>query len=111
MRSNEILTAIVHGMKKQEPSNHVRLAATTALFNSLEFTKSNFDNEVVFLHPLRNTSLGNFFEIKITVGVKLDQFRFSGLNTKQNISKPVLSFPTFPNYPNLLQTVTFSCQI
>lgn len=45
-KSNEILTAIVHGMKKDEPSNHVRLAATNALLNSLEFTKANFDQEV-----------------------------------------------------------------
>lgn len=44
-QSNEILTAIVNGMKKEEPSNHVRLAATTALLNSLEFTKANFDIE------------------------------------------------------------------
>ncbi|XP_021959205.1 importin subunit beta-1 isoform X2 [Folsomia candida] len=44
-QSNHILTAIVHGMKRDEPSNKVRLAATNALLNSLEFTKSNFDNE------------------------------------------------------------------
>jgi importin subunit beta-1 len=44
-QSNQILTAIVHGMKRDEPSNRVRLAATNALLNSLEFTKSNFDNE------------------------------------------------------------------
>ena len=44
--SNEILTAIVHGMKREEPSDHVRLAATNALLNSLEFTKANFDKEV-----------------------------------------------------------------
>ncbi|XP_041374480.1 LOW QUALITY PROTEIN: importin subunit beta-1-like [Gigantopelta aegis] len=43
--SNSILTAIVHGMKKDEPSNHVRLAATNALLNSLEFTKANFEKE------------------------------------------------------------------
>lgn len=43
--SNNILTAIVHGMKKDEPSNHVKLAATTALLNSLEFTKGNFEKE------------------------------------------------------------------
>lgn len=42
-QSNHILTAIIHGMRKTEPSNHVRLAATTALLNSLEFTKANFD--------------------------------------------------------------------
>ncbi len=36
-------------MKREEPSNHVRLAATTALLNSLEFTKANFDKEVCIL--------------------------------------------------------------
>lgn len=44
-QSNEILTAIVHGMKKDESSNHVKLAATNALLNSLEFTKANFEKE------------------------------------------------------------------
>lgn len=44
-QSNHILTAIIHGMRKIEPSNHVRLAATTALLNSLEFTKANFDKQ------------------------------------------------------------------
>ncbi|XP_067934180.1 importin subunit beta-1-like [Watersipora subatra] len=44
-QSNEILTAIVHGMKKEEPSDYVRLAATNALLNSLEFTKANFEVE------------------------------------------------------------------
>ncbi|RWS17422.1 importin subunit beta-1-like protein [Dinothrombium tinctorium] len=44
-QSNEILTAIVHGMRKDEPSNHVKLAATNALYNSLEFTKANFDKD------------------------------------------------------------------
>lgn len=42
-QSNIILTAIIHGMRKTEPSNHVRLAATNALLNSLEFTKTNFE--------------------------------------------------------------------
>jgi len=44
-QSNEILTAIIHGMKKEETSEHVRLAATNALFNSLEFTRANFEKE------------------------------------------------------------------
>lgn len=44
-QSNPILTAIIHGMRSTEPSNHVRLAATQALLNSLEFTKANFDKE------------------------------------------------------------------
>ncbi|XP_067001401.1 importin subunit beta-1 isoform X2 [Anabrus simplex] len=44
-QSNNILTAIIHGMRQNEPSNHVRFAATTALLNSLEFTRANFDKE------------------------------------------------------------------
>lgn len=44
-QSNPILTAIIHGMRSTEPSSHVRLAATQALLNSLEFTKANFDKE------------------------------------------------------------------
>lgn len=44
-QANDILTAIVHGMRKDEPSDHVKLAATNALFNSLEFTKANFDKD------------------------------------------------------------------
>lgn len=47
-KSNEILTAIIQGMRKEEPSNNVKLAATNALLNSLEFTKANFDKEVCF---------------------------------------------------------------
>lgn len=45
IQSNSILTAIVHGMRKDEPSNNVKLAATNALHNSLEFTKANFDKD------------------------------------------------------------------
>ena len=33
-------------MKRDETSNHVRLAATNALLNSLEFTRANFEKEV-----------------------------------------------------------------
>ncbi|VDN98526.1 unnamed protein product [Rodentolepis nana] len=44
-QSSEILTAIIYGMKKEEPSGKVKLAATNALLNSLEFTKRHFDVE------------------------------------------------------------------
>jgi len=43
--SNNILTAIMHGMKQAQPNEHVRLAATNALLNSLEFTRQNFEKE------------------------------------------------------------------
>lgn len=44
-QSNQILTAIIHGMKGSSTLHHVRLAATSALYNSLEFTKGNFEIE------------------------------------------------------------------
>lgn len=42
---NSILTAVVQGMNRDEPDADVRLAATTALYNALEFAHTNFDNE------------------------------------------------------------------
>jgi len=44
-QSNVILTALVFGMRKEETNDNVRLAATTAMLNSLEFTKNNFQND------------------------------------------------------------------
>ncbi|KAF4611535.1 hypothetical protein D9613_003835 [Agrocybe pediades] len=45
LRSNEILTAVIHGARKDEPSPEVQLAAIHALFNSLEFVRENFDRD------------------------------------------------------------------
>jgi importin subunit beta-1 len=43
--SNAILTAVVQGARKEEPNNDVRNAAVTALSDSIEFVRSNFENE------------------------------------------------------------------
>ena len=43
--SNAILTAVVQGARKEEPSLDVRNAAISALGDSLEFVRSNFENE------------------------------------------------------------------
>lgn len=42
-QSNQILTAVCKGMK--DPNNDVKLAGCNALYNALEFVKSNFENE------------------------------------------------------------------
>lgn len=42
---NSVLTAVVQGMQKNEEEDSVRLAATEALYNALEFAHSNFSNE------------------------------------------------------------------
>lgn len=43
--SNAILTAVVQGARKEETNLDVRNAAITALGDSLEFVRTNFDNE------------------------------------------------------------------
>jgi importin subunit beta-1 len=43
LRSNEILTAVIHGARKDEPSPEGQLVAIHALFNSLEFVCDNFE--------------------------------------------------------------------
>lgn len=43
---NSILTAVVQGMNSSELNNEVRLAATRALYNALNFAQTNFDNDV-----------------------------------------------------------------
>ncbi|KAI8354340.1 armadillo-type protein [Mortierella sp. GBAus27b] len=44
-QANNILTAVVQGARKEEPSEAVRLAAISALYNSLEFVEENFKRE------------------------------------------------------------------
>ena len=43
--SNAILTAVVQGARKEEANPDVRYAAIVALSDSLEFVRTNFDNE------------------------------------------------------------------
>ncbi|CAM8920198.1 unnamed protein product [Rhodiola kirilowii] len=43
---NSVLTAVVQGMNSAEHSPEVRLAATKALYNALDFAQTNFDNEM-----------------------------------------------------------------
>ncbi|KAF2199381.1 importin subunit beta-1 [Delitschia confertaspora ATCC 74209] len=43
--SNAILTAVVQGARKEEPNQDVRNAAISALSDSIEFVRSNFENE------------------------------------------------------------------
>ncbi|KAF2735637.1 ARM repeat-containing protein [Polyplosphaeria fusca] len=43
--SNAILTAVVQGARKEEPNLDVRFAAISALSDSIEFVRSNFENE------------------------------------------------------------------
>lgn len=44
-QSNQILTAVVKGANKDEPSHAVRLAAISALYDSLDFIRENFERE------------------------------------------------------------------
>ncbi|KAF8335779.1 karyopherin Kap95 [Cantharellus anzutake] len=44
-RSNEILTAVVQGARKEETNAEVNASAMRALYNSLEFVRENFERE------------------------------------------------------------------
>ncbi|KAJ6316021.1 hypothetical protein OIU78_019324 [Salix suchowensis] len=43
---NSVLTAVVQGMNLAEHSCEVRLAATKALYNALDFAQTNFENDM-----------------------------------------------------------------
>lgn len=43
---NSVLTAVVQGMNVTQQSPEVRLAATRALYNALDFAQTNFENEM-----------------------------------------------------------------
>ncbi|KAA8517738.1 hypothetical protein F0562_015203 [Nyssa sinensis] len=43
---NSVLTAVVQGMNVTEHNPEVRLAATRALYNALDFAQTNFENEM-----------------------------------------------------------------
>ena len=44
-QSNLILTAVIQGMRGEEPDKDVRLEGTKALLNAIPFIKSNFESE------------------------------------------------------------------
>jgi len=56
-RSNEILTAVVQGARKEETNPDVNLAAMRALYNSLEFVRENFEREVCKFNALKPKDL------------------------------------------------------
>ena len=49
-------------MKRDVPDDHVRLAATNALLNSLEFTKQNFERDAE-RHFIMQVKFSNLFLI------------------------------------------------
>jgi hypothetical protein len=55
-RSNEILTAVVAGMRADEPEPKIKVAATKALSNALEFAKRNFDVSLLDFSLQRRTA-------------------------------------------------------
>jgi transcriptional/translational regulatory protein YebC/TACO1 len=55
-QSNEILTAVVQGARKEETNTDVQMAAMNALYNSLEFIRDNFEREVSSAIPATGAS-------------------------------------------------------
>ncbi|OMO97629.1 hypothetical protein COLO4_14485 [Corchorus olitorius] len=64
---NAVLTAVVQGMNLAEHSPEVRLAATRALYNALEFAQTNFENEMernYIMKVVCDTALSKEVEIR-----------------------------------------------
>ncbi|KAJ4823522.1 hypothetical protein Tsubulata_017900 [Turnera subulata] len=64
---NAVLTAVVQGMNSAEHSPEVRLAATKALCNALDFAQTNFENEMernYIMKVVCDTALSKEVEIR-----------------------------------------------
>ncbi|KAJ7547373.1 hypothetical protein O6H91_08G082800 [Diphasiastrum complanatum] len=71
---NSILTAVVQGMNATETSNEVRLSATRALCNALDFAHSNFENDME-----RNYLMRVVCEATLSPDVRIRQAAFECL--------------------------------
>lgn len=71
---NNVLTAVVQGMNFSENSAEVRLAATKALYNALDFAETNFQNEME-----RNYIMKVVCETAISKEVEIRQAAFECL--------------------------------
>ncbi|KAI5077587.1 hypothetical protein GOP47_0007411 [Adiantum capillus-veneris] len=71
---NSILTAVVQGMNTSEINNDVRLAATRALYNALDFAQNNFDNDME-----RDYIMRVICEATLSADVKIRQAAFECL--------------------------------
>nr|XP_023922462.1 importin subunit beta-1 [Quercus suber] len=71
---NSVLTAVVQGMNLAEHSPEVRLAATKALYNALDFAQTNFENDME-----RNYIMKMVCETAISKEVEIRQVAFECL--------------------------------
>lgn len=71
---NDVLTAVVQGMNLAENNAEVRLAATKALYNALDFAETNFQNEME-----RNYIMKMVCETAISKEVEIRQAAFECL--------------------------------
>ncbi|XP_047983171.1 importin subunit beta-1-like [Salvia hispanica] len=64
---NAVLTAVIQGMNVSEQNSDVRLAATRALYNALNFARTNFGNEIernYIMKVICDAALANEIEIR-----------------------------------------------
>jgi importin subunit beta-1 len=66
--ADNVLTAIVYGLREDESSTRVRLAAVTSLLNSLDFAQKNFHDEQkreVIVEHVRQATQSTEISIKV----------------------------------------------
>jgi importin subunit beta-1 len=85
--SNAILTAVVQGARKEETNVEVRLAAISALGDSLEFVRENFKNE-----GERNYIMQVICEATQAEDARIQQGAFGCLNRIMSLYYDVMRF-------------------
>ncbi|KAH8153433.1 uncharacterized protein LAJ45_02245 [Morchella importuna] len=85
--SNAILTAVVQGARKEEPNADVRYAAMVALGDSLEFVRTNFEND-----GERNYIMQVICEATQSTDYRITQAAFGCLNRIMNLYYDKMKF-------------------
>ncbi len=94
-QANLILTAVVQGMRKENPVE-IRKAGTDALLNALDFVKTNFDNEAE-----RNYIMQTVCE---TTQAESDELRCAAFECAVRVAE--LYYDKLPTYMNALYMIT-----
>eukprot|EP01112_Ceratiomyxa_fruticulosa_P013181 TRINITY_DN3691_c0_g1_i3.p1 TRINITY_DN3691_c0_g1~~TRINITY_DN3691_c0_g1_i3.p1 ORF type:complete len:854 (-),score=220.38 TRINITY_DN3691_c0_g1_i3:421-2982(-) len=98
-QSNQVLTAVVQGMRAEEPNDDVKLAAANALYNALEFVKSNFDHEAE-----RTYIMAVVCEATLSQNINI---RVAGFECLVKIAS--LYYEKLPQYMQKIFSITLEC--
>jgi len=102
-QSNHILTAVIQGMRKEEPDIHVRVAATNSLNNALVFMKRNFETPAERNFIMQTICEATIVPITDDISRNLKQKAFECLVTVAD-----LYYDYLPQYIETIGTLTIN---